>query len=247
MNRAKHGLTALGACLLASLALMAYAATAAEAAGEWSIDGKTMTELALSSAPLVGELESSSSFSISSTIGKTKEKISISCAKLEVKNGLLLKGGEATGEFLLSSCKTTIGEKESAACKPAEPVAMNERLLLILHGNRIFALVDPNGVGGILGAFKFSELCAVGEKASVTGTFVYECPKGKTGECNTSQVSHLLVANEEVAKMFKGQEEEKQVLPDDEVFFMNNPASWIDRVILRLAVAYEGHSWSGTV
>ncbi|MGH2975312.1 MAG: hypothetical protein ACRDLL_10660 [Solirubrobacterales bacterium] len=245
MTNARHFLATLGACLMASVALMACIATAAQAEpAEWQFEGKTMSELKLEKAPIVGELDAKSSLQISGT-GKLKEKITLECSKLEIKNGFLLKGGTSTGEYLYSSCKTTISGKESKACKPSEPVNINQVILLILHGNdtKIFSLVDMNGV------VHFGELCALAEEAALKGSVVFECPEGAepSGPCETEQVSHLFNANNEVAEMFKGQEEEGQVLPDDEFFFLNNPAEWVERLAIRAAAFLNGQRWRGIV
>lgn len=243
MNDRRHPLMALGVCLLASLALAAWVATAAQAAAEWSIDGKTMTELGISTAPLAGEMDTGKTFLLSSTTGKAKTKITVECTKLVLEKGLLLKGGEATAELLYSSCKTKLSEAESKVCKPTEPLTLPVRLLMILHGNRIHALEDLGGT------VKFGGECALPTENKITGSVVYECPNGKEpgNNCEKEQVTHLLAAEESVAKHFKGQTEEGQVLPNDEAFFSNVPASWVDWIVLRLALAYEGHTWRGAV
>lgn len=247
MTYVKRGLTALGLCISASLALVAFAAPAAHAVPpEWTIEGKTMSELSLNKAPLEGELAPGTDFRIETKIESTL--LAIECSNLELDEGLLLKGGEATFVSLFTSCKTMFGESEAGACQPIEPVALDERLLLILHGNKIYALVDPNAEANLFGEIEFGEECVL-PTAEVSGSFVYECPTGKepAGLCDTEQEDHELLTDDSVSELFEGQEEEGQTLPYDEFFFMNTPARWYQRVILRLALFLEGHRWKGAV
>lgn len=122
MRTQRHRFSVLILCVAASLGLMAFSASAAQAV-TWMVNGTNVT----------------SKLSVGMTITPTNTKITLlskvggvafalSCEGLEFKNAILEPSGLATGEFFWKNCQVKLGAKEelSTACKPKEPIDLNE-------------------------------------------------------------------------------------------------------------------------
>lgn len=246
MDHAALRLRIFGVCLAIAVAAFAVGAAGAQAEGEWSVEGKTLTELGHANVEVSAELESPFVLEVEAKL----KPFTVKCGKLVLDNGLLLKGGEATGDYLYSECQTLIEGKASAACKPAEPLAFDVRSLLLLHKKKVYLLHEPRA-GTEFGQLTMGEECVFGEKLPITGSYVTECAvseKESGGSCEEERVTQLLVDNEEVEKRFEGQEEEGKKLPKDLLFlgqFRGRPRPL--RARMRALAWALGARWHGAI
>ncbi len=179
MKLRKHGLKALGLSFIAALSLMALTAAGAQAAGEWKIETKTMTELGLTEEAIKGKLETG----VKNILLVKTLNVNISCAAVDTSaNAKILKGGTLTGSLIFLTCKVfadEAGEPELTACGTKSTGAAAGEIQtvavtgeIILSGGENFVLVKP--VSGT--TFTTVELtgasCAAKGTYPITGTTV---------------------------------------------------------------------------
>ena len=210
MNHSAHRSIGPRLLLLAVLGLSMLAAASVSSAAEWRIEGKKITE----TESVEGAKHTEANFLVPSL------NIGISCTKHTIKDGLILTNGEVHGTIELTSCKTiTLSTGlENKACKPFEPVVASGRAKPILHNGLTYILVLPPSGSNVYATVKFSELCALPEEDTVTGTAVGEClnlklEKGK-GFCEEEAVIHL------------GQMAPQELFPTDKILFGNNVVTY---------------------
>src|SRR3954452_10298672 len=127
MSHAKHGLKALGICLMAALGLMAVTAVGAQAAATWLESGTTIAAL------LAVESEKDSEIYILHSEATAGTAILIECTTLTVTGGNLHPNGTATGTLGYTGCSTKLNGAASAPCAPKEPISANVKAEQYLH------------------------------------------------------------------------------------------------------------------
>jgi len=146
----------------ASLGLMALYASAAQAA-TWMVNGTNVT-----SKLSIGETDTAENGKITLLSKVLGMKFALSCEKLEFLNAAFEPGGVETGEFFWKTCKVKLGEKEeeSAACKPKEPIDLNEKA----KGEKVEGQEDEEFVTSATIEFP-NEECVFSGKLPLTGTW----------------------------------------------------------------------------
>ena len=187
MTLSQNGFRLLSACLLACLCLGAYWASAAEAGGEWRIEGKTMAER--------GETKSS----VGATAGEAFTlsipwyASELKCNTASFKNGLILTGGTSTATWVLSSCTLVGPPFVSETCKLVEPVEINTKSSLVLHNTRTYQVFEPEKAAFV--KFKEGTECPLPLSNEITGTIPGEtkaAEQTKRPVVLSSTVSELL-------------------------------------------------------
>ncbi len=180
MKLRKHGLRAIGLSLIAALSVMAFSAAGAQAAGEWKIGGKTMSELKLTEETATGKLEA---------VPKSKLlvkalNLSISCPTLHV-NGVLLVGPPASvhGTTTFLECKVFSHEPETelSACGvnsagEAAGVIKTAKINgeVILSGAENIVLFKPSSGTTFTTVEITGKGCALANSYPITGTSVFK-------------------------------------------------------------------------
>jgi hypothetical protein len=194
MSKGKKGLGLIGLCLSMALALMAFGASAAQAAGCtaaaptlkpcWMIGGANVTAekvvtLVAKPEPLGEKKEEH--VVLLSTVGTTNTPISILCTKIEAVGEKILAEGVAHGEVKFSTCETFLNGVLSAVCKPEEPIVAKGLLLIALHEGKTYVLAEPEA-GKPFTTIKYpDEECALPD-APITGQLWIEDCNGKAEE-----------------------------------------------------------------
>jgi hypothetical protein len=185
MSHSKHGLRALGLCLLAALGLTAFAAASAQAQTGWlEVVNGTQGFIAATKKihavihPLVGGAKHAV---LDTTVGVNNEPVQKLCETLTTEDGLIFAGAAATGLITLkfTNCKTFINGIENKPCKPLEPIVAKTKFKAILHtgaGNdgKTYILFEPHTAGTPFTTIELHE-CLLGEKVPITGDLVAEC------------------------------------------------------------------------
>jgi hypothetical protein len=189
MNKVKnHRFGLIGLCVTAALALMAFAASAAQAEGTWMINGVNVT------ADLVVELEllpeeytfengeTTETAKVALLLGETAlGPIWIGCKKAVSSAVTLHASGGANGGVNFSECSTSIKQaghmKLSAICKPKEPIDAAFKALIVLHEKVPY--LDLEGAGGTFTTIEIPEGCALEGKYPVKGLVLVEDCKGE--------------------------------------------------------------------
>ncbi len=187
MRHAKHGLGALGVCLMAALGLMALSAASASAATEaWLVEGKAITEHTNIHA-IIRKLEPKKEGEETQkhlVLLVAEKNLAILCEELKTDDGLLFPKTPETGvegliTLLFSICKTEIKEKVNGGCKPIEPIVAETLFRLILHPKEglNYLLFEPDPQGKHPKRFteiEFNEETCALPNAEITGSLVAE-------------------------------------------------------------------------
>lgn len=185
----KHFRT-LGLCLMAALSLMAFVG-ATQASALFLENGATITSDLTGSAEIVG-LEKEQTVKHGVLLVPAKE-LEILCTEVKVTDGLLLKETVLIKGILeFTNCKNFQKGKESAGCKPKEPITTSKILAhLILHETLTYALLEPETGTKFTTIDYNEETCALPD-AEVKGTLVAE-GLGENYELHaTTKVDYLL-------------------------------------------------------
>ncbi len=185
MSKGKTRLGLVGLCVTAAMAMMAFAASGAQAAS-WLVAGATVT------ANLPVELVITSDTPTRLMSKAVGDEIEIECKEYEAKNAVLKSGGVATGEVWFKNCETFIKEpgkefKLTGACKPVEPIKAGGTLEAKKVGTT--DEIKATGAGGVFTIINLGPECAVGEEFEVTGTaWIKDCE----GKALVDQLIHLI-------------------------------------------------------
>lgn len=237
----KHGLKALGLCLMAALGLMAFGSVAQAAPPEWTITG-------------VGTLEGTEEIKgVQTTSQLLKSKagkvdIEIHCNELSTDDGLIFgnktaESGTSLGTILYKGgCITKLAGKETPICKPVEPIEAKVRNLLILHEKQTFILFEPREAGKPFTEIKFGAgECSV-PTTPVTGEIIFQClePAGTQVDCSTLREKQLI--SPASTTLFSG----TNGLPLSQALnFGVNPATLTGSASLALSGVHEKAGWGG--
>lgn len=191
--------------VMAVFALMAFAASAAQAAPpEWMVGGANISTNTVVPVKLSPEL-----IEFQNGAGKDDVKAGlllsntalgapswISCKKAEsTAAGITLEaGGKAKGEVEFTECSTSLlnASKQmtlSAVCAPKQPIKAGFVASLVLVGGVEYAKVE--GVGGTFTTLEFpNEECSLSGQKSQEGGWILirDCE----GKFSTEQLSHLI-------------------------------------------------------
>jgi hypothetical protein len=169
MSHKTQGLRAFGLTLLVGLGLIASIPAASSAAGEWKIEGKTLTSLEVSKE-LLGAY-AGEEFAI------TTMHLTLSCKELTPENEstFILTSGEGQATFFLEKCEI----KPNHGCQIIEPVEFSFRMKLILHAGKTYVLIFPRTAKTsiIVAKFKKEVICLYGETLPYVGSVVAEFGK----------------------------------------------------------------------
>jgi hypothetical protein len=223
--------------LIAALCLTAVTATAAQAKGDWRIEGANIT----TTKEFTVEKDGNRDFKLLTTTGSVD--VEILCQEISVDDGLLYpatktESGTALAQFLFAQCKTFFAGTLSNACQPIEPITFGSLGLLIKHKGTTYLLFEPD-TGGIFGTVEFAEECPLGS-TMVGGRFVLE---DQNEPFSNEEVKHLLT--QAPPSLFKGQFEEGTVLPNAAITFGIHPAQIHLSLWYKLSGAEAGKKWSG--
>lgn len=181
MSIRKNGITILGLCLVAALGMLALAASAAQAEGEFKIEGKTLTELKITEESLEGKAAAGEAGLYKLLIGALN--LTILCTAVELRGAArILPGGVIHAITLYLNCtarEDKAGEAEIKSCTvtDTEAEAMPGMFSITLLGNVVtlgasrFLIVKPS-VGTTLATIVLKgESCALPEKTELKGTY----------------------------------------------------------------------------
>lgn len=180
MNIARRRPSVAILSLAISLCLMAFSASAAQAT-TWMVNGTNVT----------------SKLSVGMTFTPTSKKITLlskvggvafalSCEGLEFLNAALEPSGLATGEFFWRGCQVKLGEKEevSEACKPKEPIDLNESV----KGEKEEGKDDEEFSSSATIEFP-NEKCSFSGKLALSGIYWIE---DTSGEWEVEKLAHTV-------------------------------------------------------
>jgi hypothetical protein len=195
MSKSKTRLGLIGLCVTAAMAMMAFAASGAQAAS-WMVGGTTVT----SNLPVdvVATLEEEATL-LSKAAGSS---VAISCASLKAEEEVLLGAGVAHGKVIFTKCKTALNGSPAAACTPKEPIVAKGLLLVVKHNGATYVLAEPeSGKPFTTLTLGTEEECAIGEEFDVTGQlWIEDCE----GDPETELLTHLIQEGEEAAAALGG-------------------------------------------
>lgn len=147
--------TSLFLSALAALGALAFSSVPAQAAGQWTINGITLT----GTETTVGKLEGSATFLVPSL------KLEIACEQGTLKGELKAEGlGQQIMNF--SSCKVP----NAPSCE-VEPIEAGFKLEVVLHAGETWIIYRPPTKGGPFAIIRIYE-CALPEESELTGAFV---------------------------------------------------------------------------
>ena len=233
MGHTRHGLKALGLCLIAALGLIALSATAAQAAG-FDIEGTAIT----AEKDVTAESDSTSYILL-----VPKSNLETLCKVFELDFGKIFPDGKTLAELLYKECDVLehLSPLNKLPCWVQDNVKkiLNEIHIkvedkLIEHKGKVYDLFFPHGGGTTFVTLEFTgaecplPLAAV----PITGSVVAEECTG-TKDLKVKKVSQLI------------QEAAAGLFPSDGLFFGKNPATLIGSVILKLGGAEAGKEWNG--
>jgi len=215
MNDRKQGLKALCLSFLAVLGLIAFTATAAQASGNWMINGSALK----SNESISGASEGSSVFKVPSI------KLEISCKEATVSGTLELNGlGKETMTF--TKCESP----GLPGCSPIEPITAKFLSEMLLHAEEPWLIFRPPVKGGSFTTIFFDPAkCALPEENELTGAFAALLGKEETTQ-------HLLsfIAGKTAESLF-----------GLKYSFGINPAELAISSIWELSGANKGKVWGG--
>jgi hypothetical protein len=238
MALSKPGLKALGLFALV-LGLMAFATGSAQAevGAHWNVAGKSINGTGLKPELQAKELENKTSTLLTKILGSLYHVL---CTGITLIGFVLLDNGGSSGTIRFTNCVAIVNGVVQKACEPKskEVAGVIETNLLkdliVLHkleNGEVDTLdrLEPNE-GETFATIESSASCAVGAKIPVKGKFFLKDCKN---EFQTELVDHLVEEG-----------------PLTHLFVISDTvehAGKIDgSVILTLAGAHAGLTWSGT-
>jgi hypothetical protein len=227
--------TAFGLLLAIALGVMALASAAAEAKGDWKVEGVN-TAAAVEFQTLEDDKRD---FTLLTAVGGLT--VEILCKQSTDYNGLLFgptptESGKGLIELAFFFCETIIAGKTSAVCEPKEGgILFKLKFLLIKHKNNTYMLFEPDEGSNLASVF-FSPLCPLGEAFGITGTFALE------GLLEEESVKHLMAPVP--SALLAGQTEEGVTLPNVKMTFGSSSAKIDLSIFFALNGAHAGKKWS---
>jgi hypothetical protein len=197
MSKGKTRLGLLALCATAAMAMMAFAASGAQAEARpaWMINGNDVTSDLTVSVVLTEDVPTK----LLTSSGGTP--VAIECTEYEVPTALLLAEGKADGEVWFRNCETYLGSEEvlSEPCKPTEPIKAGGTLEIVLHEGE--PLVKATGTGGTFTTLEFGEECSLPEEVPITGTgWILDCEL----EAEEEKLIHLIEEGKAAAAALGG-------------------------------------------
>lgn len=192
-----------------------------QAPKEWKIKGQTLSALKTEEASITGS--GSNTFVIKET---SFAEVEISCAEMDVANGLILKGGGSSATFMLQQCQLA----PKTGCKVIEPISFDVTGRLVSNEEKTFILFEP-AEGEYLITVKLETKighCLLGNELGYQGTIVAEMEAGERAE-------QPLMFNSSIDFLF----------PGDGLTIGESTASVEGEATLELSSPYEGSVWTG--
>ncbi len=238
MNLKKHGLKVLGVSLIAALGLMAIGAVGAQAAGEWKIGGKTMSELGLASETYTAKLEPG----VNALYLVKTLNIEIKCSTIHVLLGDILPSGIVDLKLTFLGCKVfddSAKESELTACSiksagQATEVIETQQIkgLIILHGGKNYSLTTPSS------GLTFTTVELIGASCAPKGS--YPIAGTTVVEIGAEAKELLLTPVKEPEALFPEVSGKK-----DGLKFGENKAFLAGAAVAELTGAKKGSAWTG--
>ncbi len=233
MRQGRNGIKVLGLMLIAALAVMAFTAAAAQA-GEYKINGSTLTTLGLASESVEGTVAEGE-------LLVPGLSLNINCKK-GTFTGTIKKGGGASAKILYSECEV-LGNK---FCKTYETKANMESEVnagnlvaegsgeIILMGEKHYLLVSSGATPFTTVYFtKSTKGCTLPLEETVSGSTVFLLPTALTSLV-TQTVETIPQATLET-------------LFATDILKYGNQTAWLDggKTSVVLSGANKGKPWSG--
>jgi hypothetical protein len=192
MSKGKTRLGLLGLCVTAAFALMAFAASGAQATA-WMLNGTNVT----SNLPVTLEiLKDTLTLLLSKAIGTT---IAIDCTTYSASGVELQPNGKAIGSVEFKNCTTELGGKLNAGCNPIEPIKTSGELQVTTHEGETVTKAT-NGTSPFT-TIKFNEETCTVPNSPVKGTlWILDCLKDPEEEL----LEHLIEEGKLAASMLGG-------------------------------------------
>jgi hypothetical protein len=175
MSKGKTRLGLIGLCVTVVMAMMAFAASGAQASA-WMINGNNVTAENLT---VTVNLTQDTLLRLLATSGGVL--IAIDCLGLETTNAVLHNDGTAAATLVFTECHTFLNGTESPVCRPVEPIEGGGKLAIATHeGATYLKAENPTGAFMVL---EFGEECSLPEEVKVTGTgWLVDCEGWEHGE-----------------------------------------------------------------
>jgi hypothetical protein len=151
---------------------------------------------------------------------------------------LLASSANAEGKIKFTGCtafQISTGTVQKN-CKPIEPIVAGMQVLSILHNSRVYWLW--HGFKGVpITTIEVSELCALMETSTVTGSLVTECLTSAlaSASCSLSEITHLV------------QPAPAPLFPSDVIHVGLSDATLGGVDAVKLSGANAGKNWAGHV
>ncbi|HXS33441.1 MAG TPA: hypothetical protein VN758_06700 [Solirubrobacterales bacterium] len=216
---------------------MAFAATSAQALGNWRIEGANINA--------TKEFESEKDSNGFKILVPTMN-IEVFCENFATDDGLLfagVKAGEGLAELLFTTCSVNqLSPLTALPCTVANFTA-KVKFSLILHKTKNYLYVEPDG-GKEFTKIKFAGAsCLLMPEYAITGQVVLQ--DGLSGDFATELIKHLV--EEAPQKLFNLQFEEGIFLPLSQITFGSAAATLDGSAWLKLKAPEANKNWSGLV
>lgn len=197
MTRSRLRLKVLGLCAMA-LGLMAFTASAAQASGNWMLEGSNVTA-GLQPSVVIGEIENKSASLLTEIAGA---KVRYECTEADLIGAKLEVEGKLTngGKVKFKGCETFLNGALSAGCVPKSAGLANGEIeslagkgLMELHLGEPVTKIEPKEGLNFAVIRHNPATCALPELVPVRGKLVIGDAQN---EGDVEKVSHLIVEHE---------------------------------------------------
>lgn len=225
------GLRVLGLSVVAALALLAVAASAAQATGEFKIAGKTFAEQKIEEETFVG-LTNGTNEILLEDLG-----FKFTCKEESISGGKILLAGILEATLLYKACTALeLGTlKEFTKCT-VDPIKFGISGEIILHGTGTYLLVKPLSGTVLMTILSLGAECSLPEKVEITGTAVLQFFKP------SGAVKQFLSSVEKPEELFSKVIEGKTV--KDGLLFGAHKVFLMSAMELELSGKFKGLEWS---
>ena len=232
MRNARRRLRSLGLALMATMGLVAFMATSAQAV-TWDINGAEINSNETIGGNPIGE----------ALLLVPALNLIIHCKKVDVEAGsqILWLPNDADVKLLFLECVTLVKGVKSAGCTP-EILLVGALVLPILHGGIVWLLAEPLKEKKSFNVIHYNEeTCALPPLPEVTGSVVFECYTGALVRlsCSHSRVTQLIRAVPSPVK--------EELFPTDELRYGMNVALLDVEAEVFLNGARAGLPWAALV